>query len=312
MGVLRAVLVEPILRAALGGDLEAVVPGHERVHVQVALREILALGDLAVDGRRRTHRADQLGHCVARSLVDRGADVLDLLEVGLDLEPRLLGDELGVLRPHPPAAVPLLDARTAAGRLKLQPHLALGHRRPRRAPRSRFARQARLQPAGRPITRAVGLGFERAILVDADPLGLRRRLHPPLPLLHHVGQLVADERLAGEAARREAARREVHPLVAGHRVGAEGHRRRRAPDEPHAGEVGVERALHLPAQRRGDGLSAAALPIEEAPDRAVAQAHAVGRRRARAAAARGPAGAQHAPPPGVIDPPCDEVCRFVD
>jgi hypothetical protein len=98
------------------------------------------------------------------------------------------------------------------------------------------------------------LGLEPRIGDHRGALALRHA-RPPLALLHHVRELVAEQRLAAVARRIVLAAAEVDVLalrirLRAHRVGAA------VLVHADPGEVGAERALHLAAQSIGQRRAA--------------------------------------------------------
>jgi hypothetical protein len=93
-------------------------------------------------------------------------------------------------------------------------------------------------------TSLVRLALQRRVVVDRPTLRLVGRRHAPLRLLHHVGELVAEQLLTSKAVGLVLARceMEIGPL----RVGERADRLRLRPRvDAHGGEVGPQRLLHL-------------------------------------------------------------------
>ena len=96
----------------------------------------------------------------------------------------------------------------------------------------------------------VSLALERGVVVDRGSLGLRRRLYPPLRLLHHVGELVAEQFFAALAIRIVLPRSEVNISAAGISDGTYG-RCLWSFMNTDGREIGAERGLHLVAHGVG-------------------------------------------------------------
>lgn len=102
------------------------------------------------------------------------------------------------------------------------------------------------------MSHPLGLRLQRGILHDREAAG-QGVAHPPLPLLHHMRERVADQLASGRRLRLVVIRREVE--IHTDREGTRTDALRLRPDmDAHPLEAGMERPLHLQSQLLGQPL----------------------------------------------------------